>query len=132
MTGAQRPSERGFTLIETLVAFTIMAFSLAAMMQAFGAGLRNIAVAGSHSVAVLQARSKLDELGTATEFEIGEQRGEFDNGSRWRVAVEEAEGVVDRFSVLGQELRVYDVEVTVSWGEDRSVGLRTLRTVADR
>lgn len=130
MSEARPRPESGFTLIEALVAFTIMAFSLAAMMQAFGTGLRNVAVAGAHSVALFQARSKLDELGSASAFEVGETSGRFDNGNEWRVAVGEAEGVVDRFGALGQVFRVYDVEVTVSWSGDRSVSLRSLRTSA--
>lgn len=122
------PSRRGFTLLEVLIAFTILAVSLAVVMQSFSTGFNSLEKAGDHAVATLQARSKLAELGQTISLEPGEQSGEFEDGSTWRMTVEpaaesEEAQEVEAFSVLV----LFRVEVNVTKENRASVTLMTLR-----
>ncbi len=118
--------QNGFTLLEVLVAFTIMAVMLASLLQAFGGGLRNLDRAQDYAVATMQARSVLTQVGSVIPLQPGTYDGELDNGSRWQVVVEERAADAPR---LGEavELVDYVVDVAVTWQEERSVTLRTLR-----
>lgn len=108
----RRPAVRGFTLIEVIVAFGILAVALAAILQAFGSGLRGLGVAETRTTAVLHARSKLDEVGVAIPLEAGIQSGEFDDGFTWEVAIERYEA--EEQSIEGLPAQPYRVEVRVS------------------
>jgi prepilin-type N-terminal cleavage/methylation domain-containing protein len=55
-------SQEGFTLIETLCAFAILALVLTAFYAASGTALQGLRAAEDRSLVVLLARSKLDEL----------------------------------------------------------------------
>jgi general secretion pathway protein I len=122
----------GFTMIEILVAFTIMALMLGALLQTFAAGLRSLGVAQSHATAALQLRSKLAEIGQLIPLETGEHSGELDNGSQWRAVVEPYEPAVPSGVPGGPRLSGYEVELTVSWQGERAVSLRTLRLARRR
>ena len=127
---------QGFTLIEVLVAFAILALSLTALMQVFGTGLRNTVVSEAYVRATLLAESKLAAVGVEQPLEPGERNGDFgtaggeDKGYRWRVVVTpfEADELVG--------IEPYRVSVTVSWGPEhqtqRSVTLNTLRLRSKR
>ena len=79
-------NERGFTLIETLVAFTILALSLTALYAAFGTSLRGLERAGNAEEASLLAESKLEELRVARAVPDQSQTGAFDTKPyRWRL-----------------------------------------------
>ena len=54
--------ERGFTLVETLVAFAILAVVLVAFYEAMGTGFRTFEKAAQVEHAVLAAQSQLDRL----------------------------------------------------------------------
>jgi len=122
----------GFTLIEVLVAFTIMALMLGALLQTFAAGLRSQQVAESYATAALQARSKAAEIGQIIPLETGEHSGELDNGFQWRTVVEPYEPAVPAGVPGGPRLSGYEVEVTVSWRGERAVSLHTLRLARQR
>ncbi len=119
----------GFTLLEVLVAFAVLAVSLGALFQIFSTGTRASRTAEAYTYATLLAESKLASVGIEMPLHTGEQAGEFDNGFAWRVAVrpywldgQETDGT---FSVPA-----YEVDVTVSWdggGGLRSISLTTLR-----
>ncbi len=120
---------RGFTLLEVLIAFTILALSLAVVMQAFSTGFRSLERAKDSTVATLQARSKLAELGQTILLEPGEQGGELDNGSTWRMVIEPAAVDKEQENLEGfGVLALYRVEITVTKEKRASVTLVTLRS----
>lgn len=80
--------EAGFTLIEVLVAFAVLAIVLVPLLQVFGGGLGSTQTARAYTQAALLARSKLDEMGVEAPLVEGEETGTFDApGFRWRSEV---------------------------------------------
>lgn len=117
---------KGFTLLEVIIAFTILAIAMSALLQVFGTGLKGLRTAEGYTLAVMHARSKMSELGTLIPLQDGEQSGEFDDGFRWSVSIlPHAPPAGSDWSVL--KVQAYDVEVTVSWDESRTITVRTLR-----
>lgn len=63
--------QRGFTLLEVLVATLVMAIAVAGLMGAISTSLRNAARLTDHDRAVLLGHQKMDELIIATGLEKG-------------------------------------------------------------
>jgi general secretion pathway protein I len=80
-------SSRGFSLLEVLVAFVILALVLGTLMEIFSGGLRNVGRAGEYQRAVLLAQSKLAAVGIETPLIEGESDGEFDPTYRWHIGI---------------------------------------------
>jgi general secretion pathway protein I len=119
---------RGFTLIEVLVAFVILAVALGVLLQVFSTGLRNARVAEAYTTATLYAESMLAAVGIEEPLAAGETSGEFDDRFRWRLDVQPYE-IFDGDDEASAE-RAFQVVVTVSWGDEddpRDVTLTTLR-----
>jgi general secretion pathway protein I len=127
-------SQRGFTLLEVLVAFTLLALFFGALFQVFAAGLTLTRSGESQSRAVLLAKSKMEEIGADNRIGSGSHSGVFDLNKaqgppyRWRAELarygEDELGLAD-----GGELVPYRVDVEVSWtmdGGQRSVNLVSL------
>ena len=122
----------GFSLLEILVAFVILALTLSVMMRIFSGGLRNAALADEYSRAVLLAESRLAELGVRPAE--GEAEGEFDGKFRWRSTIRPWATDADAAGMGAQPLpvRLMEIEVRVAWGEEgasgaREIGLSTLQ-----
>jgi general secretion pathway protein I len=122
----RRRVRRGFTLIEVLIAFAILAVAMTALFQVFSNGLRTIGVAERYTMATMLARSVIDDVGVEIPLVPGERRGEIGDGFSWSVRIARSTAV--KPLVDAEELGIpYDVSVTVSWDGGRSLTLTTLR-----
>lgn len=81
---------RGFTLIEALIAFSILAIVVGVTASSLSSGLAASRQAGAAQIRLDQARSLFAALGVATPLAPGETRGVFSTGEAWRLAVAEA------------------------------------------
>ena len=123
---------RGFTLLEVLVAFAVLAVALGVAFEIFATGLRGARSADALTRAVLIAESRLARVGVETELTPGESEGETDDGTLWRIEIHDqpAEDGDDERVVTPSLPVLLDIIVTVSWGEGagrQSFVLRTSR-----
>lgn len=118
--------QRGFSLLEVLVAFAILALAVATILSLFASGLRNTAVAAEYARALTLAESHLASFqgSNATQLESGISEGIFE-GFSWQSRVSPyEEGGLD-----AGRTRLYRIDLQVNWGEGnrrRSVQLSTL------
>jgi len=123
------PECAGFSLLEVLVAFSILAVSLGVLLSLFSTGLRNASVTRAYSQAVVIAESKLSEISATIALEPGEQTGIVSEHYYWQSVVTDYQSDSPVLSPASK-LRAFQITVTVSWGESshpRSVVLQTLR-----
>lgn len=119
--------QRGFSLIEVLVAFAILAVAVSVILSLFATGLRNTAVAGEYGVALALAESKMAMLQGMDDARLAplSQDGVFNDAYRWHSEVRQADS---DSGVAG--VAMYVLAVRVSWDEaarSRAVDLSTVR-----
>jgi general secretion pathway protein I len=86
---------RGFTLLEVLVAFVILAVGMGMLLAMLSRGLNQVRRAQDETEASLHAQSLLDSLGVIEALAEGERTGEFEGGRyRYRLQVREVEDPV--------------------------------------
>jgi general secretion pathway protein I len=112
--GCQR--QGGFTLLEILVAFIVLAVVGGSLLQLFQGGMRNVAYSAEYSRAALLARSRLAELEAYPGLLPGEDEGAFDEHYRWRLVVTPYEDPLgEAGGVTGIEL--VHAELSILWDE---------------
>jgi len=119
--------QRGFTLLEVLVALAILSIAVVVMLQLFAQGLRLLKVAGDYQRAVLLADQKAREVESVRETVESGQEGEFQWERRATVVPVSEELTV--FSLT--PVRLFRVSVEVRWSGNRSVEVATLRTARE-
>lgn len=77
-----RKGQSGFTLLEVLVSFVILAFAVIAGLRIFEEGLSHIRAVEARNAAVTVAQNILARLRIAPAVTLGTERGS-DNGWRW-------------------------------------------------
>ena len=125
--------ESGFSLLEILVAFAILALALGVLLRIFGGAGRIAGTADEYSRAIVLAESLMAAAGIETPLEPGETRGELDDTYRWNLRVEPYEWD-PRGGAPNWGFKPYWVELTVEWGDPedpRAFDLKTLRLLPD-
>lgn len=125
-----RHAQKGYSLIEVVVAIAIAGTTLATLMQVVGANVKRAALTHQFTEATAMAESMLTRAGTDLPLQAGVNEGRFDEIYAWRRAI--AVFHEDPFYDSETELPLvpYEIAVTVWWrdgGQRRQVTLRTLR-----
>lgn len=128
-------NQRGFSLLEVLIALIIAGIALAALLRAATESIVAAAAAGHYQEAVSRARSHLDSVGAS--LAAVEQEGSDGGGYRWRLLVR----AVDSTGKQGQAggpasnsdrlvVTLHAVTVWITWLEGTRA--RTVRLDTER
>ena len=79
--------DNGFTLIEVLIAFAILAVTLGSVSAALSTGLSHELAAERATARVLEARSLFDRLGTDLPLAEGRLEGRMVTGETWLMTI---------------------------------------------
>lgn len=125
----QRGRQRGFSLLEVVVAFAILAVTLGVLMQVFSTALNTTALSGEYSRAATLAETRLNAVGIDIPLEAGSYSGDPEDGISWQVFVEPFQ---TGDLTWEPTLEAFYVTAVASWGDDRGgsrreVILSTLR-----
>lgn len=119
--------ESGFSLLEVLVAFSILALSLGVLLQIFSSSVNASVRAEARVRAAMLAETRLNSVGIDIPLEPGETGGEDDDGRRWQVMIAEyfPEPPLEdsRFILLYVRVQVYWEDL----GRDQIFQLDSLR-----
>ncbi len=115
--------DKGFTLIEVIVAFAIVSVSLVLIMQLFAGGLRASKTSCDYTTAVVHAKDRMESLSDSPEGESGE----FDDGFKWQTEVSDHKELEGTLFILKK------IKVIIEWsdgaGNHRTVELVSLKAV---
>jgi len=127
--------QRGYSLLEVIVAFAVLGVALSLLLGALSGGTRQVRWAADSGRAVLHAQSLLDEVGVGEVLAPGRRDGEF-AGGRYRWVLDVAPYVdPDRPPVPQSDPyapQLLQLRLVVSWGEGgprERLQLETLRLV---
>ena len=120
---------QGYTLIEVLVAMTILAMSLGVLFRIFSTGLLNVDASAGYARAVIVAETQLAAIGLDAELRQGQTEGSVEDRFYWSRTVE---NYVPTGQSGSQEsvVSAFLVTVTVEWehrGRTRQVSLNSVR-----
>lgn len=118
----------GFTLLEVLVAMTIVGLGVVTLLQIFSLGLRLQSRSMSRNEALVEGSRVMDELLARKRLD-GTVDGRLGNGGRWTAQVRTVPDAPTSLGLSGNwELRELALEVSVRDGErERQVELKTFR-----
>lgn len=133
---------KGFSLLEILVAFAIMAVALTIVLRIFGSGVNAAVVSEEYNLAVQIAESLMARTGVETPLQAGEMSGVEGDKYAWLVRIAplpEPPAARPRFQSQQDQpasiQKLMAVMVRVSWGEaadqQRSVQLDSLRMMQE-
>ena len=117
-------AQRGFSLLEIIVAFSIMALSLGLLYRITGSSARQVGSVQQHEQAMALAASVLDTVPAVPESGI--TRREEAAGYEWTIATRPWPTQHD---AQGGVPRLHEVEVSVSWLDGESAREFTLTTL---
>ena len=124
---------RGFTLVEVVVAMAILGISLVLVIELFSGGLRLGRASEEYTVAAQLARQKIEEIALYKPVEEGIEEGEFDSFYRWQVEVKKIDLLLFPTDTdYKPPVDFYQIQVRILWksgSKERTTRIETFRTV---
>ncbi len=126
-----RRRDKGFTLIEVLVAFVLLALVLGTTFEIFSTGLARASELEDHSRALVIAQSRLAVTGVEEAIKEGDTQGDSeDRRFHWTASVRKVDDGSDPAAPMPSVYAMYRIDVRVAWTggdtRERSLALATV------
>ncbi|MFZ5637448.1 MAG: type II secretion system protein XpsI [Pseudomonadota bacterium] len=134
-SASRRAAQRGYTLIEVVVAFGLLAFGMSLLLGSLSNASKQVRASDEYGRAALHAQSLLDQAGVGEALSVGRRDGELDGGRyRWEMAVAPYRdpGAPPRQPQALGAPQLLQLDLTVQWGEGgpkQRLHVRSLRLV---
>jgi general secretion pathway protein I len=129
----QLNKQQGFSLLEILIAFSILALSLGILLKIFSAGVNTAEVAEDYTAGVQIAESLMAKTGVETPLQAGQDSGLENEKYNWLVTVSPFAFNAENVDTSAITAVLFKVKVIVSWGNDnandRQVKLTSLKLI---
>jgi general secretion pathway protein I len=107
--------QRGFSLLEILVAFSIMAISIGMLLSIFSSGLRNASASEEYTAAVQIAEAMIAGPGIEMPLQPGQSAGVVDDKYRWELTVAPFVLTTETIDTQTIPAQLFMVTAVVSW-----------------
>ncbi|MFL6591669.1 MAG: type II secretion system protein XpsI [Luteimonas sp.] len=130
-THGRARSQGGYTLIEVIVAFALLALALTLLLGSLSNAARQVHWADRAGRATLYAQSLLDQAGVGEALKPGSRTGTFEDGRyRWTLAVRpQIDPVSGLATTTVDGSQLFELELDIDWGDSapEHLRVRTLR-----
>lgn len=122
---------KGFTLIEVVVAMTIVGLGVVTLLEVFSSGLRLGARSAVHTEANTYGRQIMDELLARPDLPDGSEQGSSGANRHWKIQIQTLRDSGQTLELSSPwALKEISVDMVVTEaGRERHVELKTLRLV---
>jgi len=128
-----RRFDRGFTLIEVVIALAILGVGLMVIIELFSGGLRLGRVSAEYTKAVNYARTKIEEVKLKPPTAEGMEEGVFNDTFRWQVEMKKVDILLlEKNPDFKPPVELFQVKVSVLWksgSKERSISLESFQTI---
>lgn len=135
MNASSHHRQRGYTLIEVVVAFALLAAALTLLLGTLSGAARQVRGSADAGRAALYAQTVMAQVGVGEPLKPGTRNGEFEDGLyRWSVDVQRWNDPARPADALRDPAapQLLEVRLGIEWGDGgprQRLLLRTLRLV---
>jgi general secretion pathway protein I len=121
-------SQKGFTLLEILVAFVILAVAITSIVQLFSSNIRAISASDKYTAAAVSAETKMRDILAGDKLEERSWSETSDDGYIMDILISET--LKERNDNIPKKLM--EIDLTIYWpagSKKKSLILRTLKVI---
>lgn len=125
--------QRGFTIIEVVIAIAILGIGLTVIMELFSGGLRLGKASGEYIQAVNYGRLKLEEIALKPILTEQTEEGKFDDLFRWQVVTKKVDLLPERQAIETKPpVELFHMDIQIIWKsglKEKSIRVESYQTV---